>query len=103
MGSPFPFTIYPSMSPRKSRHKLRIFGVLKLGMDFKDEKFSVVIPATIEKSEEGDWRVFGLASTPKRDLQGEVVSLKGLDLSPIEKGRGVFNFDHKKGPENTIG
>lgn len=77
--------------------------MLKLGMDFKDEKFSVVIPATIEKSEEGDWRVFGLASTPKRDLQGEVVSLKGLDLSPIEKGRGVFNFDHKKGPENTIG
>lgn len=72
-------------------------------MDYQDQKFSVTIPATLEKSEDGEWRVYGLASTPKRDLQGEVIDLKGLDLSPIEKGRGVFNFDHKKGPENTIG
>jgi hypothetical protein len=72
-------------------------------MDDKDQKFSVVIPATLEKSEDGEWRVYGLASTAKRDLQGEIMDLKGLDLSPIAKGRGVFNYDHKKGPENTVG
>lgn len=72
-------------------------------MDSKDRKFNVTIPASIQKGDDGEWRVFGLASTPNRDQQGEVVDLKGLDLSPIEKGRGIFNFDHKKGPENTIG
>lgn len=73
-------------------------------MDPKDKKFSLVIPAQIEKSEDGTgWRIYGLASTNQKDLQGEVVDPKGLDLSPIEKGRGIFNFDHKKGPENVIG
>lgn len=69
----------------------------------EDRKFSVVIPATLEKGEDGEWRVFGLASTQNRDQQGEIIDLKGLDLSPIKKGRGIFNFDHKKGPENTVG
>src|SRR4051812_39591731 len=69
----------------------------------ESEKFKVIIPASLEKSEDGEWRVYGLASTSRKDLQGEVVDLKGLDLAPIQKGRGVFNFDHKKGPENTVG
>lgn len=72
-------------------------------MAYKSKKFSIIIPAQIEKGKDGDWRIYGLASTAARDLQGEVVNPKGLDLSPIEKGRGVFNFDHKKGPENIIG
>jgi len=72
-------------------------------MASKDKKFKVVIPAQIEKSESGDWRVYGLASTANKDLQNEKVNLKGLDLSPIEKGKGIFNYDHKKGPENTVG
>ena len=72
-------------------------------MEHADEKFKFVIPATLEKGNNGEWRVYGLASTSKRDLQGETVDIKGLDLTPIEKGKGVFNFDHKKGPENTVG
>jgi hypothetical protein len=69
----------------------------------QDQKFSVILPAEFQKSEDGEWRVYGLASTPKRDLQGEVIDLKGLDLAPIQKGKGIFNWDHKEGPENTIG
>lgn len=73
-------------------------------MDSQQErKFSVVIPATLEKGEDGEWRVYGLASTGNRDQQGEIIDMKGVDLSPIQSGRGVFNFDHKKGPENTVG
>lgn len=67
------------------------------------QKFAFTIPAQLEKAEDGQWRVYGLASTKDRDQQDEVVDVRGLDLSPIEKGRGIFNFDHKKGPENTIG
>lgn len=69
----------------------------------QDRKFKAVIPAHLEKSEDGKWRVFGLASTTNMDQQGEKMNLAGLDLSPIEKGRGFFNWDHKKGPENTVG
>ncbi len=72
-------------------------------MASKDKKFKIVIPAQIEKSESGEWRVYGLASTANKDLQEEKINLKGLDLSPIEKGKGIFNYDHKKGPENTVG
>lgn len=72
-------------------------------MDSQDSKFKFDIPAQIHKSKDGEWRIFGLASTPSRDLQGEVIDPRGLDLSPIKKGRGVFNFDHKKGPENIVG
>jgi len=68
-----------------------------------ENKFKVVIPAHLEKGEDGAWRVYGLASTSNVDQQGEVIDMKGIDLSPIEKGRGLFNFDHKKGPENTVG
>ena len=66
-------------------------------------KFNMTIPAILEKNDEGQWRIFGRASTDKVDRQGEIVHIKGLDLSPIEKGKGLWNFDHKKGPENTIG
>lgn len=61
------------------------------------------MPAKFTKSEDGDWKVMGLASTSSRDLQGEVVDQKGLDLTPLDMKKGVFNWDHKKGPENTIG
>ena len=40
---------------------------------------------------------------PSHDLQGEVVDPDGLDLTPLDMKKGVFNWDHKKGPENTIG
>jgi hypothetical protein len=28
---------------------------------------------------------------------------KGLDLTPIDKKKGILNWDHQRGPENTIG
>lgn len=68
-----------------------------------DKKFNIVLPAELTKSDDGDWKVRGLASTASRDLQGEVIDQNGLDLSPIDMKKGVFNWDHKKGPENTIG
>jgi hypothetical protein len=76
-----------------------------------DEKilksFQFHIPVELEKSqnEEGEevWSVKGIASTPDTDLQGEVVDQNGLDISLLKAGRGLFNVDHQKGPENVIG
>lgn len=68
-----------------------------------EKKFSFVLPAELAKGDDGEWKIRGLASTPSRDLQGEVIDPKGLDLTPIDMKKGIFNWDHKKGPENTIG
>jgi len=68
-----------------------------------DKKFNIVLPTQLVKGEDGEWKIMGLASTPSRDLQGEVIDQNGLDLTPIEMKKGIFNWDHKKGPENTIG
>lgn len=68
------------------------------------KKFNFHIPAEIFKSEEEDvWRVRGIASTPDQDLQGELVDQEGLDISPLKAGKGLFNWDHQKGPENILG
>lgn len=74
----------------------------------KDKIFKFYMPVELLKSEndnseEGDWRIKGIASTPDEDLQGEVVDPAGLDISLLKAGRGLFNFDHLKGPENIIG
>lgn len=76
-----------------------------------DEKlvksFQIHIPVELEKSKDADgedtWVVKGVASTGDSDLQGEVVDQNGLDISPLKAGRGLFNVDHQKGPENVIG
>ena len=76
-----------------------------------DEKlvksFQIHVPVELEKSKDADgedtWIVKGIASTPDQDLQGEVVDQNGLDISPLKAGRGLFNVDHQKGPENVIG
>lgn len=65
--------------------------------------FKSFIPASFEKNANGDWRIQGLASTSTKDLQGEIVDIAGLDLSVLNQRKGVWNWDHKKGPENTIG
>lgn len=61
------------------------------------------MPAEILKNKDGEWIVQGLASTPSRDLQGEVILPEGIDATPIDTGRGVLNWDHQKGPENVVG
>lgn len=68
-----------------------------------ENKFNFVMPAEIIKSEDGDWKIAGLASTEDIDQQGETIMQKGIDLSPVDKKRGYFNFDHLSGPENLIG
>lgn len=68
-----------------------------------NNNFKFVMPADLEKGKDGEWKVRGLASTEKVDLQGETIMQKGIDLTPIDKKKGILNFDHQKGPENTIG
>lgn len=67
------------------------------------DTFKFVMPADLEKAADGSYRVKGLASTEKTDLQGERIIQKGIDLTPIDKKKGILNWDHQKGPENTIG
>lgn len=68
-----------------------------------ENNFSFVMPAELEKSSDGEWRVRGLASTEKPDRQGETLIQKGIDLTPIQQGQGYLNFDHLSGPENLVG
>ena len=68
-----------------------------------ENNFKFVMPADLSKGEDGSWKVKGLASTQGIDQQGETIIQKGIDLTPIDQKRGILNWDHKKGPENTIG
>lgn len=65
--------------------------------------FKFVIPAEIQKSKDGEWRVSGLASTSNIDRQGEIIVPEGIDATPIAKGKGFFNWDHSNTPEDTVG
>lgn len=67
------------------------------------KQFKIVIPAQLTKGSDGEWIVQGLASSPSRDQQGEILLPEGIDTTPIDQGRGVLNWDHQKGPENTVG
>jgi hypothetical protein len=68
-----------------------------------EKKFKSFIPMDIVKSDDGEWKIRGLASTASRDRQGEVILQDGLDLTPIYQKRGVFNWDHNKDVSNTVG
>jgi hypothetical protein len=67
------------------------------------KKFKVVIPAQLSKGADGEWIIQGLASSPSKDQQGEILLPEGIDATPIDQGRGIINWDHQKGPENTLG
>ena len=67
------------------------------------DTFRFVLPADLEKGADGSYKVKGIASTERIDLQGETIIQKGIDLTPIDKKKGIINWDHAKGPENTIG
>lgn len=67
------------------------------------DTFRFVVPADLEKAADGSYKIRGLASTEKVDQQGETIIQKGVDLTPIDKKKGVLNWDHQRGPENTIG
>lgn len=80
-------------------------------MSDKDEiikNFLFHVPVELVKSESDEeavdsWQIQGIASTDEEDLQGEVVNQDGLDISLLKAGRGLFNYDHQKGPENILG
>lgn len=74
------------------------------------ESFSLPVSAAgLVKSASGGsdepWWIEGLASTPSEDQQGEVVLVKGLDLSYLDQGKGTFNWNHfgDKDPSSVIG
>lgn len=45
----------------------------------------------------------GVASTEKRDQQGEVLDINGADISTLEEGRGFVNSDHSGRFEHLVG
>jgi hypothetical protein len=69
----------------------------------KSFQFHMPVDLVKAEDEDGDWRIRGIASTPDVDLQGENVDQSGLDISLLKAGRGIFNYDHQKGPENILG
>lgn len=68
-----------------------------------DDDFLFYVPVEIDKSEVKGWKIKGIASTPDKDDQNEIIVQKGLDISHLDKGLGLFNDDHGKGPTNVIG
>lgn len=68
-----------------------------------EKSFKFIMPAELSKSADGEWVVQGLASTGSKDQQGEIILPEGIDASPIDAGKAVFNWDHQKGPESILG
>jgi len=74
-----------------------------------DKEIDFIVPVTneidtLEKSINNDTQRFisGYASVQKKDLDGETILTKGLDISYLLKF-GVLNWDHKKEPDDIIG
>lgn len=74
--------------------------------DHKTDTFNFWIPAEMVKADpklgDGVRRIRGLASTDHRDLQGEVVDIKGIDLSYF-KNHGILNDNHSQETSAVIG
>lgn len=66
------------------------------------ERFHFWMPVEVIKKSEGERIIQGIASTPDRDLQGEVVMQNGIDYGYFMK-KGWINDDHNKGPEHKVG
>lgn len=74
-------------------------------MSLIEKTFKCWMPAQVikgGKQSNGKRWIQGIASTSSKDLQGEVVSQKGIDVSYFLKN-GYFNNDHKPGAENKVG
>ncbi len=65
--------------------------------------FAFDIPVEFEKAKDGKWKIKGLASTEHIDQQGEIIKMSGLDITALKEGKGIFNYNHKDGPENVVG
>lgn len=60
--------------------------------------------APIEKTatNDGNWIIKGIATTPTKDWEGESVDPNGLDITYLMK-QGKINYEHKPGYANVIG
>lgn len=71
-----------------------------------DKNFRFWVPlSTIEKSGTGaikSMKVGGIASTSKKDMDGESLDPNGFDLSYF-KNKGIVNWNHNKSPDAIIG
>ena len=75
----------------------------------EEKKFNIFVPIDVEnfiksnteKSTE-DWYVRGYASTPNKDLQGDIVLPEGLDIDYFKRF-GWLNYEHKQDAEFVIG
>jgi hypothetical protein len=76
-------------------------------MKTNDDRFNFFIPiTTIKKSKDKNGKeemiVEGIASTPERDLEGEILNPKGYELDYFLKS-GWLKWEHDKDPKNYIG
>lgn len=67
------------------------------------DNFRFVMPAQLEKANDGKWKIRGLASAEVVDRQGEILVQKGMDLRNIDAKKGFLNWNHDNAPESTIG
>lgn len=74
----------------------------------EEVKMNVFVPLDIEgsikKSDDtsGDWYVRGYATTPDLDMQGDIISPEGIDISYF-KQTGYINSEHNQGPHFQVG
>lgn len=62
----------------------------------------VDIKKSYNESGEGKRYIFGYASTPHVDEDGDIILQKYIDITPFVD-RGYFNYEHRLDPEFTIG
>lgn len=76
-------------------------------MSERIEVLSAFIPMSIEKSrndDDGDnWFVEGLASTPDRDFQGDIIKPDAIDYKSYFNNHGWITYEHGKDVTDIIG
>lgn len=75
----------------------------------EDQKFNIFVPIDVENfvksntdQSSEDWYVRGYASTPNKDLQGDIVLPEGLDIGYFKRF-GWLNYEHKQDAEYVVG
>ena len=68
-----------------------------------ERNFAFSFPVDIFKDKHENWRIRGLASTEDKDLQNEIIKQDGLDISILQEGKGLINWEHRNTPEFLIG
>lgn len=48
-------------------------------------------------------KIDGIATNGALDSSGEILNVEGIDISDLEEGKGILNWEHEKSSEDTIG